>query len=75
MANNENSFLTREEVERMTGYKLPSKQRAVLDKCGILYVTDKDGYPSTTWYSLNNPLSVRNAAISGDNNEPNFDAI
>lgn len=41
----ETQFLTKEDMIRLTDYKLPSKQIEVLRKNGIPYTVDRCGHP------------------------------
>jgi hypothetical protein len=49
-----NFIVTEAELVELTGYKLPKKQRQVLDGMGIKYIVRKDGHIRTTrpWLNL-----------------------
>lgn len=69
-------LIERNELRTLTGYSRPSKQREWLTRNGIWFGTDRDGYPSTTWHHINNPISLRRAdAAAPGAMEPNFDAM
>lgn len=48
----ETQFLTKEDMIRLTDYKLPSKQIEVLRKNGIPYTVDRCGHPVVMKASL-----------------------
>ncbi len=68
--------LTTEALRKLTGYRQRSKQCAWLARAGIWFQPDSNGDPSTTWYHVNNPLSLR-MAVQQDPvlDTPNFGAI
>jgi hypothetical protein len=47
------NFLTQEDLEDLTGYKLPSKQAVILAQHKINYVERKDGKLRVTWDQVN----------------------
>lgn len=57
MGNNlpEMTLLTEQEIELITGAKIPSKQIFILSKYRINHVVDIHGRPRLTWYQLNHP--------------------
>ena len=64
-------LLTEEDMQELTGYKLPSKQADCLRDHDIAFVTRADGRIRATWYNVNHPLSSR----LSDDEAPNFEAI
>ena len=48
-----NFIVTEAELVELTGYKLPKKQRQVLDSMGIKYFIRQDGHIRTTRQWLN----------------------
>ncbi|MEI9717429.1 DUF4224 domain-containing protein [Enterobacter kobei] len=63
------------DIEKLTGYKIPSKQCESLRDAGIFFITRRDGRPRTTWAHFNNPLSHRQKAIDANSPQPNFGAL
>ncbi|HBC1013542.1 TPA: DUF4224 domain-containing protein [Escherichia coli] len=63
------------DIEKLTGYKIPSKQCDVLRNAGIFFITRRDGRPRTTWTHFNNPLSYRQQQNFVDEPQPNFGAL
>lgn len=53
-------IVTEAELFELTGYKLPRKQREILDRMGIKYIVRKDGRIRTTrpWLALIQPAPV-----------------
>ncbi|MFL9590477.1 DUF4224 domain-containing protein [Aeromonas schubertii] len=45
---NNQLVISNQEIEALTGYKLPSKQCEALSSAGIRYIRRPDGRPSTT---------------------------
>ncbi|EAP6366518.1 DUF4224 domain-containing protein [Salmonella enterica] len=72
----DNDILSPEALQSLTGYKQPKKQQQWLASAGIWFKPGRGGYPSTTWYHVNHPLSIR-PAQSADSfrTEPNFEAM
>lgn len=64
-------LLTEDDMQELTGYKLPGKQAALLREHDISFVTRPDGRIRTTWYNVNHPLSSR----ACEDEMPNFDAL
>lgn len=64
-------FLNEEELKKLTGTKQSARQKAVLEKHGIYYITRIDGSVITTWHYVYNPRVGRSTI----NNEPDFDKI
>lgn len=56
----ESQFLTKEDMIRLTDYKLPSKQIKVLENNGIPYTVDRWGHPVV----LRSSLSPNKEAVS-----------
>lgn len=75
MSNTEqNNFLSKQNLEDLTGYQWASKQRTKLDEFGIFYITSKvNGHPKTTWYNVNNPKHLRMASPTEE--EPDFSSM
>ncbi|MCW2485761.1 DUF4224 domain-containing protein [Candidatus Symbiopectobacterium sp. NZEC127] len=71
----ESGIISDEDIEMLTGYKIPSKQCESLRDAGIFFVTRRDGRPSTTWAHFNDPLSHRHKTPCDDNFQPNFGAL
>ncbi len=69
-----NEIISDDEIEQLTGYKIPSKQCQCLKEAGIFFMVRRDGRPRTTWQHFNDPLSTRSKQ-NQDNNEPNFGAL
>ena len=70
-----NRALTAEELEEVTGYKSPRKQRETLDKAGIYCIFKKaTNRVWTNWHHVNNPKKVGDVATKSAI-EPNFGAI
>lgn len=68
--------LDREDLIRLTKYSQKKKQCAWLARAGIWFEPDRDGYPSTTWYHVHHPLSLREVdKQSSELHTPNFGAI
>ncbi|AVJ20036.1 hypothetical protein CLM71_08550 [Serratia sp. MYb239] len=75
-AHDENEIISEADIERITGYKIASKQCEALKTSGIFFITRKDGKPSTTWAHFNNPLSHRNVLNNVDSGpQPDFGAL
>ncbi|HAJ7159816.1 TPA: DUF4224 domain-containing protein [Escherichia coli] len=69
-------FLTKEEITEFTGYTQAKRQRRELAKQGIWFAQDRNGNPKTTWFHINNPLSLRlNNIPDSELTAPNFDAM
>ena len=69
-----NDIISDPDIERLTGYKIPSKQCECLKQAGIFFITRRDGRPRTTWQHFNNPLAHRKPAET-DHYEPDFGAL
>jgi len=65
------NLLTDDELEKITKFKHPGKQREVLDNNGIYYILRLDGSIVTTWHHVNHPCIKR--AINDD--MPDFGAM
>jgi hypothetical protein len=61
------NFLTQEDLEDLTGYKLPSKQAVILAQHKINYVERKDGKLRVTWDQVN-----KQGASAAANDESGF---
>lgn len=55
-------LLSQEDLEDVTGCKMPKKQCEVLAQNGIKYIKRIDGKPVVTWTAINNNLSSMLAA-------------
>ena len=74
--NLDNEIISNADIERLTGYKIPSKQSQCLRDAGVFIVEGRDGRPHTTWAHFNNPLAQRIKNNSVDNSlQPNFGAL
>lgn len=71
----ENDIISENDIESLTGYKIPSKQCESLRDAGIFFITRRDGRPRTTWSHFNNPLSQRQKTVTNDTPQPNFGAL
>jgi len=74
MSDIDNAIISDADIEKITGYKIPSKQCQCLKNAGIFFVVRRDGRPRTTWTHFNDPLSSRKAPDSS-HYEPNFVAL
>ncbi|EEK5733366.1 DUF4224 domain-containing protein [Salmonella enterica] len=71
-----NEILTREAIQSLTGYKQRCKQRDWLARAGIWFEPDRNGDPRTTWYHVNNPLTLRRETMQSlELSTPDFGAI
>ena len=68
-------FLTREELEQLTGTAKPYVQRRVLDRHGIYYVESCTGKLTVTWHAVENPFTRKSSAANDNEERPNFKAI
>ncbi|WGU85062.1 DUF4224 domain-containing protein [Klebsiella pneumoniae] len=74
--NLDNEIISNADLERITGYKIPSKQSQCLRDAGIFFVEGRDGRPRTTSAHFNNPLAQRSRQNNVDNSlQPNFGAL
>ncbi|RYM51263.1 DUF4224 domain-containing protein [Serratia proteamaculans] len=73
--NNENEIISDSDIERITGYKIASKQCEALKNAGIFFITRRDGKPSTTWGHFNYPVSLRQSQLVETGIQPNFGAL
>ena len=71
----DNQQMSDDDVAKVTGFSLPSKQCQVLTDHGIFYVKDRNGCPHVTWYSFNNPTHLRFSESLAHNDEPDFSAM
>ncbi|HCL5287307.1 TPA: DUF4224 domain-containing protein [Salmonella enterica] len=72
----DNDILSPEALKSLTGYKQAKKQQQWLASAGIWFKPGRDGYPSTTWYHVNHPLSLRSSeSADSSRTEPNFEAM
>jgi len=74
MADISSVIISDTDIEKITGYKNPSKQCQCLKQAGIFFVVRRDGRPRTTWQHFNDPLSSRKQTTN-DMNEPDFGAL
>ena len=72
---NTNDIISDADIEKLTGYKIPSRQCEVLRDAGIFFITRRDGRPRTTWAHFNNPLSHRQNVTGNCDPQPNFGAL
>lgn len=70
----DNAIISDADIEKITGYKIPSKQCQCLKQAGIFFVVRRDGRPRTTWRHFNDPLSSRQTPEKNIF-EPNFGAL
>jgi hypothetical protein len=75
MSERNQRYLTREDIEMLTGFQLPSKQCKKLRESGIYFVTRRDGYPITTWGHVESPVSTRYLQQKDEPEEPDFEAM
>ncbi|ENN4044319.1 TPA: DUF4224 domain-containing protein [Salmonella enterica subsp. enterica serovar 13,23:b:-] len=73
--NNETDIISDADIEKLTGYKIPSKQCESLRDAGIFFITRRDGCPRTTWAHFNDPLSHRPKTVDANVPQPNFGAL
>lgn len=66
-------LLTDDEMKEVSGHTQHSKQCRWLTDNRILFHTDKNGKPHTTWYNFNHPIHLRNMAPMDE--EPDFGAM
>ncbi|ELI6443110.1 TPA: DUF4224 domain-containing protein [Aeromonas salmonicida] len=64
---NKQLVVSDQEIEQLTGYKLPSKQCKALEKAGIRFLRRPDGRPSTTREWLTGSASHHPANDDRDN--------
>lgn len=69
----DNDIISDRDIERLTGYQIPAKQRESLAAAGVWFVVRRDGRPSTTWAHFNNPLKHRAEAHAAS--EPDWGAM
>ncbi len=75
MTENDHDIISDDDIERLTGYKFPTKQCEILRDAGIFFITRRDGRPRTTWRHFNEPLAFRGRPIGDSSVEPNFGAL
>lgn len=76
LMNLDNEIISNADIERLTDYKIPSKQCERLRAAGVFFIEGRDGRPRTTWGHFNNPLAQRIQQKSADNSlQPNFGAL
>ncbi|CAI0907991.1 Uncharacterised protein [Serratia liquefaciens] len=73
--NSDNEIISDSDIERITGYKIASKQCEALRTAGIFFITRRDGKPSTTWNHFNYPVSLRSSTQVDTGIQPNFGAL
>jgi hypothetical protein len=70
-------FLTRNEIQQLTGYKTPAAQTRWLQDNGFLFKIGADGYPrimiSEVEYHMNHSSNNKNTTISRQ--EPNYQVL
>ncbi len=64
-------FLTPEDVYQLTGYRRPSLQCKALKESGIFFIPRKDGRPGITWDHVSNPAGLKSLS-NPEEEEPNF---
>ena len=70
-------FLTRNEIQQLTGYKIPSAQIRWLQKNGILFRVGADGYPrillsEVEFQMLSHTKSTKHFSVQ---ETPNFEVL
>lgn len=71
-----NDILSPEALQSLTGYKQPKKQSQWLASAGIWFKPGRNGRPSTTWYHVNHPLTLKySKPADTSRTEPNFEAM
>ena len=70
----QNEIISDADIEKLTGYKIPSKQCDCLKQAGIFFVVRRDGRPRTTWQHFNDPITHRKV-VEQETHEPNFGAL
>ena len=73
--NTDNDIISDNDIEKLTGYKIPSKQCESLRDAGIFFITRRDGRPRTTWTHFNSPLAHRQKHTDSYDPQPNFEAL
>jgi hypothetical protein len=68
-------ILTDQELEELTGYATPAKQREVLRKNGIYFVEGKNGRIRTTSENIRWPMSTLNMTHQRSDDGFNLEAI
>ncbi|NIL21545.1 DUF4224 domain-containing protein [Yersinia mollaretii] len=71
----ETDIISAEDLIKLTGYRIPSKQCEALRQAGIFFITRRDGRPQTTWGHFQDPLSHRHKELTEKSIEPNFGAL
>lgn len=70
----QNQPLTQDDLQKVTGYKLPKKQRDALSAMEIPFRVDRNGRPILTWAVFNSAL-LHGRAQNDENNGFNLEAI
>ena len=55
----QNTFLTQENIEELTGYVQRSAQSRWLEQQGIVHYVNSKGEVKTTWFNVNHPTHLR----------------
>lgn len=66
-------LLTGAEISELTGAKIGTKQRVILDKAGIRYVERADGRPALTMSAVNAVLTTDKELAAST--QPNWAAL
>ncbi len=69
-------FLSDSELEDLTGYAWPSKQKEVLNQHGIFYIErPSDGKLRVTPQHVYNPIIAAENNLAADNEKPDFTSV
>ena len=72
----DHDIITREEMIKLTGTPLKSRQCEALRRAGVFFMERADGHPKTTWGHFLNPIKYRNQQEETvREEEPDFGAI
>lgn len=69
-----NKLMTNADIAEVTGYKSQAKQCEALSDHGVSFMTDRNGFPKTTWYNFNHPTHLRRF-VAADNDTPDFSSM
>jgi hypothetical protein len=69
--------ISREQLADFLGAKTKSKLCTLLQRAGVRYIPDADGYPAITWEALNMQLAGAASRLDDSQNDDGFnlDAI
>ena len=68
-------FLNREQIQELTGYKIPSKQKKWLCEEGFIFKVAGDGKPRVLRSEVYDKMSSTGVIRKEKQTEPNFEAI